>query len=302
MDPFVHRSLQQYGKLRKFIFMNECRKISSQTTLKYAFRASLPVMAGYIVLGIGFGILLESSGYSWIWALVMSLVIYAGSMQYVTINLLTGGASIITAALMTLMVNVRHLFYGITMLEKYKDTGSAKPYLIFSLTDETFSLVCSPEFPDGVDRRKYYLFVSLFDQFYWVAGSVIGGLVGSAFTFNTTGIDFSMTALFTVIFIDQWEKAPSHAPALCGIVISIACLLAFGASSFLIPSMIGITIAMFIMKPFMQKKLITVSEECISDNTNNIHNMDIETTQPAPGAVADCKDRALCEGGAENDR
>lgn len=282
--------------------MNEGRKINSRATLKYAFRASLPVMAGYIVLGIGFGILLESSGYSWIWALVMSLTIYAGSMQYVTINLLTGGASVITAALMTLMVNVRHLFYGITMLEKYKDTGAAKPYLIFSLTDETFSLVCSPEFPDGVDRRKYYLFVSLFDQFYWVAGSVIGGLVGSAFTFNTTGIDFSMTALFTVIFIDQWEKAPSHAPALCGLAIAIACLLAFGASSFLIPSMIGITIAMFIIKPFMQKKLAAVSEKCVSDNVNNIHNINNETTQPASDAGADCENRTLYEGGAENDR
>ncbi len=229
-------------------------------TVKYAFRASLPVMAGYIVLGVGFGILLESAGYSWVWAFVMSLAIYAGSMQYVTINLLTGGASFITAALMTLMVNIRHLFYGITMLEKYKDTGASKPYLIFSLTDETFSLVCSPELPEDVSRKKYYLFVSLFNQFYWIAGSVIGAVIGSAAALNTAGIDFSMTALFTVIFIDQWEKAPSCVPALCGLAISALCLFVFGTSSFLIPSMVGITVAMFIMKPFMEKKLAEVND------------------------------------------
>lgn len=236
--------------------------MNNDQTVKYAFRASLPVMAGYIVLGVGFGILLESAGYSWIWAFIISLTIYAGSMQYVMINLLTSGASVITAVLMTLMVNIRHLFYGITMLEKYKDTGASKPYLIFSLTDETFSLVCSPEFPEGVSRKKYYLLVSLFNQFYWIAGSVIGAVIGSAVTFNTSGIDFSMTALFTVIFIDQWEKAPSRVPALCGLAISAVCLFVFGASSFLIPSMVGITAAMFIMKPFMEKKLAAVNDPC----------------------------------------
>lgn len=213
--------------------------------IKYSFRASIPVMAGYIVLGMGFGILLENAGYSWLWAFLMSFAIYAGSMQYVTVNLLTSGASLIATAIMTLMVNIRHLFYGITMIEKYKDTGASKPYLIFALTDETFSLVCSPELPQEIDRKKYYLFVSAFDQFYWIAGSIAGALIGNALTFNTSGVEFSMTALFTVIFVEQWEKASTHVPAICGIVISIICLVIFGASNFLIPSMIGITAAMF---------------------------------------------------------
>ena len=135
-------------------------------TAKYAFKQSVPIMAGYIVLGMGFGVLLESKGYGVLWAIAMSVFIYAGSMQYVAVNLITGGASVIATALMTLMVNARHLFYGISMLDKYKNTGKYKPYLISALTDETYSLVCSGTIPEGVDRNKYYFLVSLFDQVY----------------------------------------------------------------------------------------------------------------------------------------
>ena len=172
-------------------------------TVKHAFKQSVPIMAGYIVLGMGFGVLLESKGYGVLWAIAMSVFIYAGSMQYVAINLITGGASLIATALMTLMVNARHLFYGISMLDKYKNTGKYKPYLIFALTDETYSLVCSGKIPAEVDRNKYYFLVSLFDQVYWVIGSVIGSVVGSVLNFNTAGIDFSMTALFLVVFVEQ---------------------------------------------------------------------------------------------------
>ena len=148
-------------------------------TLRYAFARTLPIMAGYLVLGLGFGVLLQSKGYGWGWSLAMSTLIYAGSMQYITIDLLAGGASLISAALMTLMVNARHLFYGISMLQRYKNTGAAKPYLIFALTDETYSVVCSGDVPEGVDQNRYYLFASLFDQIYWVAGSVTGTLLGT---------------------------------------------------------------------------------------------------------------------------
>ena len=154
-------------------------------TAKYAFKQSIPIMAGYIVLGMGFGVLLEAKGYGVLWAIAMSVFIYAGSMQYVAIRFaFTGGASVIAVALMTLMVNARHLFYGISMLDKYKDTGKYKPYLILALTDETYSLVCSGEIPDGVDRNKYYFLVSLFDQIYWVLGSVAGSVLGSVLNFN----------------------------------------------------------------------------------------------------------------------
>lgn len=219
-------------------------------TAKYAFKQSVPIMAGYIVLGMGFGVLLESKGYGVLWAIAMSVFIYAGSMQYVAINLITGGASLIATALMTLIVNARHLFYGISMLDKYKNTGKYKPYLIFALTDETYSLVCSGKIPEGVDRNKYYFLVSLFDQVYWVIGSVIGSVVGSVLNFNTAGIDFSMTALFLVVFVEQWKSTKDHASAITGVAASVACLLFFGAGNFVIPAMISITVILLLMRKF----------------------------------------------------
>jgi 4-azaleucine resistance transporter AzlC len=224
-------------------------------TLKTAFFKSLPIMAGYIVLGTGFGILLTSKGYARWWALLMSLTIYAGSMQYVAIDLLTAGASLISTALMTLMVNARHLFYGVSMLSRYRDTGKAKPYLIFALTDETYSLVCSDELiPSGVDKKRYFLFVSLLNQFYWVLGSVIGGLLGSFLTFNTNGIDFAMTALFVVIFTEQWEKNKNHIPALIGVISSVLCLILFGAQRFLIPAMLLISALLLLLRKPIERR------------------------------------------------
>ena len=224
-------------------------------TLKTAFFKSLPIMAGYIVLGTEFGILLTSKGYARWWALLMSLTIYAGSMQYVAIDLLTAGASLISTALMTLMVNARHLFYGVSMLSRYRDTGKAKPYLIFALTDETYSLVCSNELiPSGVDKKRYFLFVSLLNQFYWVLGSVIGGLLGSFLTFNTNGIDFAMTALFVVIFTEQWEKNKNHIPALIGVISSVLCLILFGAQRFLIPAMLLISALLLLLRKPIERR------------------------------------------------
>lgn len=220
----------------------------NKQTLKYAFLASLPVMAGYIVLGIGFGILLAGKGYSFWWALLMSATIYAGSMQYVGVELLGSGASLISTALMTLMVNARHLFYGVSMVEKYKDTGRMKPYLIFALTDETYSLVCDSKLPEKIHRTWYYFLVSAMNQCYWILGSFLGALIGSGLSFNTKGIEFSMTALFVVIFVEQWESTKNHIPAFIGLGISLLCLIVFGADNFLIPAMIGITAGLFFMR------------------------------------------------------
>lgn len=225
---------------------------SKNTTIKYSFKSSLPIMAGYIVLGMGFGILLESKGYDWWWAGIMSFTIYAGSMQYVAIDLLAGGATLISSALMTLLVNIRHLFYGISMLEKYKDTGAKKPYLIFALTDETFSLVCAPNLPEEINRKDYYFFVSLFNQCYWVVGSILGGIIGNVFAFNSTGVDFAMTALFVVIFVEQWESTKKHLSAITGVVCAVGALLIFGASDFLIPAMIAITVALLIERKWLE--------------------------------------------------
>ena len=223
-------------------------------TAKYALVRTLPVLAGYLVLGLGFGVLLESKGYGAGWAFVMSTLIYAGSMQYVAVDLLAGGASLIAAALMTFTVNARHLFYGISMVERYRDAGPAKPYLIFALTDETYSLVCSGGVPEGVDRKRYFFLVSLFDHLYWIAGSVLGALVGAVLPFDSTGIDFSMTALFLVVMTEQWRENKDHRPALVGLGVSVACLVFFGADGFLIPAMIGITLALTLLRPALQPK------------------------------------------------
>ncbi len=214
-----------------------------QKTVKSAFVATIPVLSGYLVLGFGFGIILKSEGYSILLALFMSSFIYAGSMQYIAIGLLSGGASLITTALTTLMVNARHLFYGISMLDKYKNTGKAKPYLIFSLTDETYSLVCRDNTNIPTENRTaYYLFVSLFNQGYWILGSVLGALAGSLVKFNTEGIDFALTALFITVFLEQWLSTKKHAPAIIGVLVSVACLLIFGNDSFLIPAMLIIAL------------------------------------------------------------
>ena len=221
--------------------------LPSKNTFRQAFLATLPVMAGYLVLGLGFGIVLKVRGYSVLWALAMSGCIYAGSMQFVAIDLLTGGASLITAALTTLMVNARHLFYGISMIDKYKDTGKAKPYLIFALTDETYSLVCNDD-PDRPNRKKYYLLVSVLNHCYWITGGVLGALLGEIIPFDVTGIDFALTALFVTVFVEQWLSTKDHLPAIIGVASAVICLLIFGSENFLIPTMILITLAMMLLR------------------------------------------------------
>lgn len=217
--------------------------------LKTAFISTIPVLTGYLVLGFGFGIILNANGFGMILALAMSLFIYAGSMQYVAIGLLTGGASVITVALTTLMVNARHLFYGISMLDKYKDTGKRKPYLIFALTDETYSLVCHhhPGVPEEC-RKDYYLLVSLFNHLYWITGTVLGVAVGNLVPFNSEGIDFALTALFITVFLGQWLETKQHGPALIGVAVSVLCLLIFGSGNFLIPTMLIIALLLCISK------------------------------------------------------
>ncbi len=221
---------------------------------KAAFPRTLPVMAGYIVLGAGFGIFLQSKGFNFLWAILMSISIYAGSMQYVAVDLLTGGATLVASALMTLMVNARHLFYGISMLDKYKGTGRKKPYLIYSLTDETYSLVCSPDIPEDVEPDLYYTFVSFLNQCYWVAGSAAGGLAGTLIAFDVTGIDFAMTALFVVIFIEQWLSTRQHIPAVIGVLTAVLCLLIFGPAEFVIPSMLSIVILLTVFRKPLTKE------------------------------------------------
>lgn len=213
-----------------------------------AFIKTLPVMAGYLVLGFGFGIVLNNHGYGVFWAFLMSLMIYAGSMQFMAINLISAGAGLITVAITTLMVNARHLFYGISMIDKYKETKPYKPYLIFSLTDETYSLVCN----DNTLDKKDYFFISVLNHSYWVAGSVLGALIGELVPFEFAGVDFALTALFVSILTQQWLECKDHVPALIGLVSSVISLVIFGKDSFLLPSMaliaLGLTVLKFIRK------------------------------------------------------
>ena len=174
--------------------------------IREAFLSSIPVMMGYIVLGIAFGMLLENKGYGVVYALLMSVFIYAGSMQFVAINLLTSGASLISAAIMTLLINARHMVYGLSMIKKFDDMGKFKLYMIFSLTDETYSLLVGSQVPEDCNQRYYLFLISFFDQCYWIIGSIIGAFVGSLMTINTTGLDFAMTALFVVIVLEQFLK------------------------------------------------------------------------------------------------
>ena len=197
-----------------------------------------------MVLGIGFGILMRNAGYGVLWAAAMSLFIYAGSMQYVGVGLLTGGASVLTAAITTVMVNARHLFYSISMIDQYKSAGKYKPYMIFALTDETYSLLCDGNAPAGVETNLYRFFVSLFNHSYWIAGSVLGNLLGAVLPFSTAGISFSMTALFVASFTEQWITTKNHAPALTGLICTLLCLLVFGRENFLIPAMVMITLVL----------------------------------------------------------
>lgn len=222
--------------------------------IKNAIIKTLPVMAGYLVLGFGFGIIFEKNGFGILWTLAMSVFVYAGSMQYVAVSLLTSGASLITAALTTLMVNARHLFYGISMIEPYKNAGKFKPYLISALTDETYSLVCTKDCPEDLDFHKFAFCVSLFNHFYWVAGSILGALAGSLISFNTAGVDFAMTALFITVFVEQWKSTKNHIPALAGVSVSAICLFIFGPDSFLIPSMLLISLILCIFKPICIKE------------------------------------------------
>ena len=227
----------------------------NRTIIKQAWIKSIPVMAGYIVLGIGFGILLRAAGYGILWAFAMSVFIYAGSMQYVGISLLASGASVITTLLTTLMVNARHLFYSISMIERYKNTGKYKPYLIFALTDETYSLLCDGNVPEGAEAGLYRFLVSLFNQCYWVFGCMMGSFLGTVLPFSTNGIEFSMTALFVAAFTEQWIEADDHVPAITGILCSTGCLLVFGAERFLIPTMVLITIVLTVLRGREERKL-----------------------------------------------
>ncbi len=229
--------------------------MTKKEILKETFVSSIPVLSGYLLLGIGFGVLLKDIGYGAFWAFIMALLIFAGSMQYAMIPLMAGGASLLTVAVTTLLVNLRHLFYGISMAGKYSEAGAKKPYLMLALTDETYSLVCSGhEDMSKEDFHTYAFFLSLMNHSYWIAGCVIGGLIGNILPFDTKGIDFVLTALFISVFTQQWMDNKDKRPAITGLASAALCLVIFGKDDFLIPAMVLIALVLSFLKPKEEAK------------------------------------------------
>ena len=222
--------------------------------LAAAFPATLPVLLGYLAIGIAFGLMLEAIGYNFIWAFFMSLTIYAGSGQYLGVSLLAASAALGEVALMTLLINFRHLVYGLSMLEKFRGMGIRKLYMIFSLTDETYALLASAQAPVGVDSHNYYFSIAILDHCYWVVGSIIGAMLGAALPINTQGIDFAMTALFVVIAVDQWKSYKSHLPALIGAGAALLFLLLIGQEQMLLPALGVIVAALLALRDRLDEK------------------------------------------------
>ncbi|MHB1315325.1 MAG: AzlC family ABC transporter permease [Christensenellales bacterium] len=234
--------------------MNSISKTDKIRALKAAFPHTLPICAGFLFLGFAYGIYMNSKGFSFLYPLLLSLTVFAGSMQFVAVNLLVSSFQPLYALALTLMVNARHLFYGLSMLEKYKGTGKKKLYLIFGMCDETFSVNCAADIPEDIDRGWFMLFVTLLNQLYWVTGATLGGILGSLITINTKGIDFVLIALFVVIFLDQWLSQNKHMPASIGVIASTVCLIVFGSGSFIIPAMLLILLLLSVMRNHLSSK------------------------------------------------
>lgn len=224
----------------------------NRKTLAAAFPHTVPVLMGYLSIGVVFGWMLSAAGFAPVWAAVMSSTIYAGSGQYLGVELLAGASPLGDAAFLTLIINFRHLVYGLSMLEKFRGMGWRKLYMIFSLTDETYALLAGVEAPPGVNGKDFYFAIAVLDHLYWIAGSVIGAVAGALITINTEGIDFAMTALFLVIAVGQWKKAGSHLPALLGGAATLASLLVVGAEDMLLPALAIIVITLTLLRPRLE--------------------------------------------------
>lgn len=222
--------------------------------LKFAFLRTIPVMLGYLFLGIAFGLLLQKAGYNFLWALGISTFVYAGSIQFVLISFLGGGVSLLSAALMTLSINSRHMFYGLSFIEKFKSMKKTGAYMVFSLTDETYSLLFSTRVPEELNEKRTLFYISLLNQIYWVSGSVAGAVAGELILFDTTGIDFAMTALFVVIFVEQWISGKVHIAALLGMLCGVISLMIFGPGQFILPALLATIALLMLLKEQIKKR------------------------------------------------
>ena len=230
------------------------RKNQIIAAFRAAFPYTLPILAGYWFLGLTYGVLMQKNGFSWIWPTLMAMWIYSGSVEFLAVNLLLSAFNPVQAFFIALMVGARHLFYGITMLDRYGHTGWKKPFLIYMMSDETFSVNYTAPVPEGIDRGWLMLWISELDFFYWSSGACMGALLGNLITFSTKGLDFVMTAMFVCIFTEQWLKDRSHFSAIAGIAISALSLLLFGSEYFVIPSMVGMLAVFALVRPRFDKE------------------------------------------------
>ncbi len=227
--------------------MNEFKK-----ALKAAFPHTIPILTGFLFIGMVYGMLMNSKGYGPGWVFLFSAIVLAGSGQFLGVTFLTSAFNPLYALVMTLIINARHLFYGISFLDRYRDTGRMKPYLIYGLCDETFSVICASQPPEEVSPKWFYFSVTALHQVYWVTGGVLGGLIGAMVSFDTRGLDFVLTALFTVIFTGQWKSTPNHKPALIGLGSASLCLILLGPDRFILPSMLAIILLLIVFRSKIQ--------------------------------------------------
>lgn len=239
----------------------------NRKTIAAAFKPTIPVLMGYLAIGVAFGLMLQSAGYGVFWACLMSVSIFAGSGQYLGVSLLATGAPLTQVAFLTLIINFRHLVYGLSMLEKFRGMGKRKLYMIFALTDETYALLSSARVPAGIDTHDFYFCVAILNHSYWVLGSALGSLAGSMLGFDTTGVDFAMTALFLVIAVGQWKAAGSHLPALLGGLITLGSLLIFGAQDMLLPSLGAMIFSLTLLRTKLAPRLAQQHEKTGQEDT-----------------------------------
>lgn len=222
--------------------------------LKCAFPHTIPIMTGFLFLGMSYGIYMHVSGFSFWYPMLMAMTIFAGSVEFVCVNFLLGAFNPLQAFIVTLILNARHIFYGISMLDRFKGMGWKKIYLIFGMCDETFSVNYTADIPKDVDSGWFMFFVTLLNQIYWVLGATLGGLFGSLITFNTEGLDFVMTAMFVVIFLEQYLKDKNHLSSYIGLSVSLLMLIFFGADNFMIPAISGILVCLSVARKSMEEK------------------------------------------------
>lgn len=229
-----------------------CKMGKLSYAMKKAFPYTIPILTGYLFIGLAFGVMFADMGYNVLWAILVSLVVYAGSGQYLAVNFFVPGYSLVQAVFLTLMVNIRHVFYGLSLVDRYNRFGRKRWYMIFGMTDETYSVVCTTKVPEGVDEEDFIFSITLLNHIYWIAGTIIGCLAATAMPFDSTGIEFAMTALFLVLFIEMWMSRSNRVSELIGVLSALVCLAVFGADGFVLPTMLLIIAVILVCRKRME--------------------------------------------------